>query len=87
MIAGTIACSFLYGCDPDDVPRFSPDGKAVAVILPPEKDKKGGVLPVRLLDLEKKEWRHIELPERWSAGAQASPGRGYGGSLTCRLVF
>src|SRR5689334_11383770 len=74
IFTGTLALAALCGCDPDDVPRFSPDGKCVAVFLRREKDEKDPIVPLSVLDLDRKEWRRIAMPDRWSVNALAWAG-------------
>lgn len=58
----------IWGCDPDDVPRYSPDGARIAVLLDSGKDRDKDVVAVALVDVARGETRRHELPDRWSAG-------------------
>ena len=63
-----IAALLLCACDPNDVPRLSPDCRYIAVLDDLGKDRKKDVVRVGIFDITKGEWRHYDLPERWSAG-------------------
>ena len=66
-----VATLLLQACDPDDVPRFSGDGKTVAFLRNANLDPKKDQVPLGLIDVASGKARTFLLPERYSAGGIA----------------
>ncbi len=62
-----LACAFLLGCDPNDVPRLSPDGKYIVLLDDLGKGGEKNLIQVAILDMKSNRWTRHSLPEGWSA--------------------
>jgi hypothetical protein len=61
---------FLFGCDLDDVPRFSSDGKKIAILIPSQSsrtDRSDQHQDVAIVDIATGDFKTRALPEAWSA--------------------
>ncbi len=69
LVGFSLGAVLLTGCEPDDVPRFSPDGKKIALLLGLDQESyHQAPIPISVVTLADGRLRHYPLPESWSPG-------------------